>query len=123
MLDASQFRRLGANLGGVVFLCTDGTYASCVTQGLFGLPRSHFAYVQHIQPGMHLFLFNTSTRRLHGIFEATSAGALDISPDAWPSGYGGRSQGSRYPSQVRSASPSFSRNPLNPWERSFRSGT
>ena len=98
MLDASHFRRLGDALGGVIFLCTDSTYASCVTQGLFGLPRPHSSYVQHIKPGMILFLFNTSTRRLHGIFEAVSAGGLDLDPAAWP--IEGSRHGSRYPAQV-----------------------
>ena len=100
MLDASQFRRLGDALGGVIFLCTDITYASCVTQGLFGLPRSHSTYVQYIKPGMLLFLFNTSTRRLHGIFEAVSDGGLDINPAAWP--MDGSRRSSRYPAQVGS---------------------
>ncbi|KAK9822408.1 hypothetical protein WJX74_002689 [Apatococcus lobatus] len=47
---------------------------------------------------MTLFLFNTSTRRLHGIFEAVSAGGLDLNPAAWPTD--GCHCGSRYPAQV-----------------------
>ncbi len=93
----SQFRLLGSALGGAIFLCTDSTYEKCVTKGLLGLPKQHIAWVQDVRPGMMLFLFNTSSRRLYGNFQAVSAGGLNLNPDAWPSGSGS----SRFPAQVR----------------------
>ena len=48
-----------------------------------GLPGPHFAYVKIIHPGLPLFLFNYSKRQLHGIFEAASAGQMNINPYGW----------------------------------------
>lgn len=48
-----------------------------------GLPQHHIKYVQHIRPGMCLFLFNYSGRMLHGIYEAAGEGALNIDATAW----------------------------------------
>jgi hypothetical protein len=63
-----------------------------------GLPYNHISYVQNIVPGMPLFLFNYSDRKLHGIFEATSEGELHIDPSAWSRD--GKSE-TGYPAQVR----------------------
>ena len=48
-----------------------------------GMPVVHFKYVKYIRDGMPLFLFNHSSRKLHGIFEAVGKGDLDIEPSAW----------------------------------------
>lgn len=50
---------------------------------LSGLPAPHFQYVKNVMQGMTLFLFNYSDRKLHGIFEAVSAGQMKIDPRAW----------------------------------------
>lgn len=55
---------------------------------------------------MPLFLFNYSTRRLHGVFEAASDGGFNIDPYAWENVESTRSGRyskpvSRYPAQVR----------------------
>lgn len=52
--------------------------------------------MQHIRPGMCLFLFNYTGRMLHGIYEAVGEGALNIEPSAWTDGKG-RTQ---FPAQV-----------------------
>lgn len=39
--------------------------------------------MRNITPGLPLFLFNYSDRKLHGIFEAASPGKLNISPTGW----------------------------------------
>lgn len=39
--------------------------------------------MKNIRPGMPLFLFNYSDRKLYGIFEAISAGQMNIDPYAW----------------------------------------
>lgn len=61
-----------------------------------GLPMQHIKYVQHIRPGMCLFLFNYSGRLLHGIYEAVGDGALNIDPSAWTEGKGK----TNFPAQV-----------------------
>lgn len=59
---------------------------------------SHITYVEHIVPGMPIFLFNYADRKMHGIFEAASDGALNISHYAWTGGTdGARTQ---FPAQV-----------------------
>lgn len=39
--------------------------------------------MKNVKPGMPLFLFNYTDRRLHGIFEAASLGQMSIDPYAW----------------------------------------
>lgn len=75
------FRNLGPDqLAGVIFTCTEDSLDDCLRGGVFGLPRTHFQYVQHVRPSMVLFLFNFSTRDLHGIFRAMTGGKLDGEP-------------------------------------------
>ncbi|XP_038885976.1 uncharacterized protein LOC120076281 [Benincasa hispida] len=77
-------RNLGkSKLAGVIFGCKHNTMQECLSEQLFGLSTPHISYVRNINPGLPLFLFNYSDRKLHGIFEATSNGNLNISPYAW----------------------------------------
>ncbi|CAN8259785.1 unnamed protein product [Cochlearia groenlandica] len=86
------------DLCGVIFGCKFSTIKECYAKKLFGLPAPHFAYIQNIDPGLTLFLFNYSDRTLHGIFEAASEGKLNIDPKAWsPNG----TDPSPYPAQVK----------------------
>lgn len=39
--------------------------------------------MKNIRPGLPLFLFNYSDRKLHGVFEAASTGGLNINPNGW----------------------------------------
>lgn len=72
-----------ADLGAVIFGCKNYTIKECQLKQLFGLPAAHFSYVKNVTPGLTLFLFNYSDRKLHGIFEAASAGQLNINPYGW----------------------------------------
>ncbi|CAH2054115.1 unnamed protein product, partial [Thlaspi arvense] len=86
------------DLCGVIFGCKFSTIKECYGKKLFGLPAPHMAYIKNIDPGLTLFLFNYSDRTLHGIFEATSEGKLNIDPKAWsPDG----TDPSPYPAQVK----------------------
>jgi hypothetical protein len=92
-------RNLGkGELGAVIFGCTNVTMSECLSQNLFGLPSQHFRYVKHIEAGMPLFLFNYGERKMHGIFEATGDGALNINPNAWQTDKTSRTQ---FPAQVK----------------------
>lgn len=62
-----------------------------------GLPAPHFSYVKNIEPGLPLFLFNYSNRKLHGIFESASSGQLNIDPYGWTENGTERTS---YPAQV-----------------------
>ncbi|XP_060182382.1 uncharacterized protein LOC132612054, partial [Lycium barbarum] len=74
-----------ADLGAVIFGCKHFTYKECMFKQSFGLPAPHFSDVKNINIGLTLFLFNYSDRKLHGIFEATSPGQLNINPYGWTS--------------------------------------
>ncbi|CAH2074639.1 unnamed protein product [Thlaspi arvense] len=87
-----------SQLGGVVFGCTKHTFKECISKQLFGLPYNHMSYVQRIDIGLPLFLFNYSDRKLHGIFEAAGPGQLYIDPYAWTSN---GSERTSYPAQVQ----------------------
>lgn len=64
---------------------------------LSGLPAQHFSYVKNIDPGLPLFLFNYSERKLHGIFEAASHGQMNINLYGWTTD---GSEKTQYPAQV-----------------------
>ncbi|KAF8663003.1 hypothetical protein HU200_055591 [Digitaria exilis] len=84
-------------LGGVIFGCKHNTMNECLSKQLFGLPSGHISYVKNVKPGMPLFLFNYSDRKMHGIFEAACAGQLNIDQFAWSDG--GRIK-TQFPAQV-----------------------
>ncbi|PHT70427.1 hypothetical protein T459_25531 [Capsicum annuum] len=93
------FRNLPRDqLGGVIFGCTETTIRECLEKQLFGLPAQHFSYVKNVNPGLPVFLFNYSDRKLHGIFEAASSGQMNINPYAFTSGGSGKTL---YPAQVQ----------------------
>ncbi|KAM3700578.1 hypothetical protein ACJW31_05G109500 [Castanea mollissima] len=87
-----------SHLGGVIFGCKNSTMKECLSNQLFGLPGQHFSYVKKIDPGLPLFLFNYSDRRLHGIFEAASNGQMNINPYGWTTD---GSERTSYPAQVQ----------------------
>ncbi|KAJ6750428.1 hypothetical protein OIU85_001007 [Salix viminalis] len=70
----------------------------CLLKQLFGLPGQHFSYVKNIDPGLPLFLFNYSDRKLYGIYEAASSGQMNINPYGWTSD---GAQRTPYPAQVQ----------------------
>ncbi|KAL5550714.1 hypothetical protein UlMin_000890 [Ulmus minor] len=94
-----SIRNLGKRqLGGVIFGCKNNTLKECLSKQLFGLPSHHFSYVKNIDPGLPLFLFNYSDRKLHGIFEAACSGQMNIDPYGWTADGAERTQ---YPAQVQ----------------------
>ncbi|KAK9124639.1 hypothetical protein Sjap_014241 [Stephania japonica] len=86
------------DLGGVIFGCTRDTMGECLSKQLFGLPAGHFSYVQNIEPGLPLFLFNYNDRHMYGIFEAASLGQMNFDPYGWTID---GSERTKYPAQVR----------------------
>ncbi|XP_006645530.1 uncharacterized protein LOC102701776 isoform X2 [Oryza brachyantha] len=87
-------------LGGVIFCCNRNTFDECFAKQLFGLPPRHIVYVKNVKPGLPLFLFNSTDRSLHGIFEATSPGQRCIDQFAWMSEPTGGTI-TPFPAQVR----------------------
>lgn len=72
---------------------------------LIGLPPFHWSYVKNVKPGLPLFLFNYSNRKMHGIFEAATSGQLAIDQFAWSGD--GRTE-TQFPAQVSSKNGSCS---------------
>ncbi|KAM0918550.1 hypothetical protein ACQ4PT_009049 [Festuca glaucescens] len=81
--------------GGAIILCNRMTKLESFKQKLFSLPGYATSFIRKIRAGMLLFVFEREERKLCGVFEATSDGALNILPNAFCS-----SRKSR-PAQVR----------------------
>ncbi|KAL3617445.1 hypothetical protein CASFOL_037766 [Castilleja foliolosa] len=96
---AKNFRLLDkSDLGGVIFCCNDSNMDECLSKKLFGLTVPHILYVKNIEPGLPMFLFNFSDRKLHGIYEAVGSGKMNIDPYAWTAGGSDRTN---FPAQVK----------------------
>lgn len=83
-----------STFGGAVFLCNHMTRKECFDKKIFGLSPSCADFVEKVKAGTTLFLYDVDQCKLHGVFEATSDGAVNIIPDAYVS------SGKRYPSQA-----------------------
>jgi len=77
---------------GYVFICSHGTERECFERKLFAMPMSNWNRVSQVKKGDILFLLNYQNNRLHGVFEATTDGTLNIEPYAFDG---------RFPAQVR----------------------
>lgn len=68
---------------GAIFMSNRNTLKECLRRRLFGLPFSWADFVKHVKVGMILFLFEHERRELHGVFQASTDGAIDIVPNAF----------------------------------------
>ncbi|KAL0912287.1 hypothetical protein M5K25_018250 [Dendrobium thyrsiflorum] len=92
---SNRFPKHDSDFMGAIFVCNNLTKKECFKRKLFGLPSVHSDLVQQIKTGMILFLFEPDERKLHGIFQATSDGAMNIVPRAFSI------SNKRFPAQVR----------------------
>jgi hypothetical protein len=79
---------------GHIFFVSADTARECLSKQLAGLPPSKKAVVARIKAGDPIFVYNTTSRVFHGVFEAACDGGYRLDPDAFGGGY---------PSQVRFA--------------------
>ncbi|KAK9133915.1 hypothetical protein Scep_013443 [Stephania cephalantha] len=84
----------GSTMFGAIFMCNRATMKECLKRKLFGLPPSGSGFVKKVKAGMVLFLFEYEERKLYGVYQATSDGAINIVPNAF------RSSGMPIPAQV-----------------------
>ncbi|PUZ61977.1 hypothetical protein GQ55_4G321500 [Panicum hallii var. hallii] len=68
--------------GGAIIICNHVTKRQFFEQKHFVLPGYAATFIKKIRAGMLLFLFEHDERKLYGVFEATSDGALNILPDS-----------------------------------------
>lgn len=66
-----------------IFLCSEVTQGECFERNLFGGGEKYEARVRGVKKGDKLFLYNYNTKKLHGLFEATSELKRNIVPFAW----------------------------------------
>jgi hypothetical protein len=72
-----------SELAGLIFMCNSLTIDDCFQYKVLGMPSSKRDLVQKVYPGMKLFLFDTDTRLMHGIYEASSTGGNELVPNAF----------------------------------------
>ena len=89
-----KFQGHGSAFVGAILMSNQATKQECLQRKLFGLPSSKTRFVMGIKAGMLLFLFEHQERKLYGVFEATSDGAMNIEPNAFIS------SGNSFPAQV-----------------------
>ncbi|KAJ0975850.1 hypothetical protein J5N97_017815 [Dioscorea zingiberensis] len=92
-LESNSFEQ-DSTIVGAIFMSNRATKKECMKRGLFGLPHSQASFVNKLKAGMLLFLFEHEQRKLFGVFEATSDGAMNIIPNAF------RSSGTSFPAQI-----------------------
>ncbi|XP_015694301.1 uncharacterized protein LOC102714471 [Oryza brachyantha] len=85
----------GLTYDGAIFLCNRLTRKECFEKKLFGLSAHCADFIQTVKVGATLFLYDVDQHKLHGVFEATSDGSMNIIPDAFVS------SGKSYPCQIR----------------------
>eukprot|EP00854_Cymbomonas_tetramitiformis_P004597 gene4597-5630_t len=66
---------------GVIFGCNRQTQDACLKKEIFGMSSAYLGLVSAIVPGTTLFLFNFTTKELHGVFEAVSHGGTGAEVD------------------------------------------
>ncbi|KAL5731400.1 hypothetical protein ACHQM5_004132 [Ranunculus cassubicifolius] len=96
---------------GAIFMANRSTKKECLERQLFGLPPPQVSFVKNVKRGMVLFLFEYEERKLYGVFQAISDGAVNISPRAFGS------SGKQFPAQIR-FKPIWNCKPLS--EHDFR---
>ncbi|XP_044469231.1 uncharacterized protein LOC123198585 [Mangifera indica] len=94
---------------GAIFMSNKATKKECFRRKLLGLPSSQANFVRRVKAGMLLFLFEFERRELHGVFQASSNGAMNIVPDAYCS------SGKQFPAQVK-FTPLWHCGPLSEYE-------
>lgn len=76
--------RYQASSPGFVFVTSSSTIDECFGRMLFGLAQDQEQLaLQHVSPGVPLFLLNMSDQHLLGVFEAVTSPVVDLVPGAF----------------------------------------
>lgn len=86
---------------GAIFMSNSETKRECFEMGVFGLPSTEIQFVEQVKAGMILFLYENEKRQLHGVFNASCDGGINIVPNAFAK------QGKQFPAQVTIQYPHF----------------
>ena len=98
-----SLRDVGRFDSGLIFGCKRDTYDENMTRRLFGLPAGNLPQAQRVGDATALFLFNHTTRQLHGVFIRDGPMGMNLEPQAWAHKRGPHDPAdqSPYPAQVR----------------------
>ena len=66
-------------------MANNSTREECFKREIFGFPYDHADFVMGVKTGMLLFLYDFEDKKLYGVFEADSDGAMNIIPNAYSS--------------------------------------
>lgn len=93
--DNNQNENTGSRMAGMIFMCSTATKKDCFKYGVFGFPDQKKDTVAQVKKGMKLFLYDVDKKHLHGIYEASSRGGMNLVPEAF--------QGTdrKFPAQVK----------------------
>ncbi|KAF6136842.1 hypothetical protein GIB67_043231 [Kingdonia uniflora] len=90
-----QDNSFSRDVSGAIFMSNRSTKKECLKRKLFGLPYAQANFVKSVKAGMILFLYEFEEKKLHGVFRASSDGAMNIVPHAY------QSSSKQFPAQVR----------------------
>eukprot|EP00898_Chlorokybus_atmophyticus_P003155 jgi/Chlat1/3840/Chrsp26S08841 len=85
---------------GFVFRCEGDTMDACFKHMLFGEKEALMPIIDEIDRATALFLYNTQSRYLYGVYECTARGGMNLQPNALVS-RGPDGALTAYPAQVR----------------------
>ncbi|XP_068304997.1 uncharacterized protein [Pyrus communis] len=80
------------DFSGYIFMCNGRTKPECYLYRVFGLPAGRREVIEMVRPGTKLFLFDYDVKFLYGVYEATTAGKMNLERTAF---------GGSFPAQVR----------------------